>query len=235
MGSRLTIPQVSKSFDRQLYVFLSELAENNEREWFNENKKRYELTVKEPALDFIEAFRPRLAELSPHFEANARVVGGSLFRINRDTRFAKDKTPYKIHTGMHFRHERAKDVHAPGFYLHLQPRENFMGAGIWHPEPKVAQQIRHFIDEHQQRWADVVTGLDAAGLSLAGDSLVRPPRGFDADHPLIADLKRKDFMVTTTLTQAEITSARFLDTFTERSRGALPFVRFVCDALELDC
>lgn len=221
-----------KAFDRELFVYLQDLAVNNERVWFNENKKRYELTVKEPALDFIESFRPRLADISPHFEANARVVGGSLFRINRDTRFAKDKTPYKIHTGMHFRHERAKDVHAPGFYLHLQPRQCFMGSGLWHPEPKVAQQIREFMAENRDRWASVVANLSP--FELAGDSLKRPPRGFDPNDPIIDDLKRKDFMTTTSFTQKEITSAGFLDLFHERCRQTLPFLAFLCDALELD-
>lgn len=222
-----------KSFDTDLFAYLNDLAANNEREWFNTNKKQYERSVKEPALDFIESFRPRLADISPHFEANARVVGGSLFRINRDTRFSKDKTPYKIHTGMHFRHERAKDVHAPGFYLHLQPRQCFMGSGLWHPEPKVAQQIRGFIAEHRDRWIEITSTLGP--FELAGDVLKRPPRGFDADDPLIEDLKRKDFMTTTSFTHKQITSAGFLDLFSERCEETLPFLGFLCDALELEC
>ena len=222
-----------RAFDAELFAYLEDLAANNERSWFNENKKRYESAVKEPALDFIESFRPRLAEISPHFEANARVVGGSLFRINRDTRFSKDKTPYKTHTGVHFRHERATDVHAPGFYLHLEPRQCFMGAGIWHPEPKVAQQIRAFMAEHRDRWSALTS--DLGPFELAGDSLKRPPRGFDADDPIIDDLKRKDFMTTASFTQKEITSARFPGVFDERCRQTLPFLRFLCDALELEC
>lgn len=221
-----------KAFDRDLFVYLQDLAANNDRVWFNENKRRYEMSVKEPALDFIESFRPRLAEISPHFEANARVVGGSLFRINRDTRFGKDKTPYKIHTGMHFRHERAKDVHAPGFYLHLQPRNSFMGSGLWRPEPKVAQQIRDYMAEHRDRWTSIRNDLDP--FELTGESLKRPPRGFDPEDPLIDDLKRKDFMSTTSFTQKEITSARFLDLFEERCRQTLPLLAFLCDALELE-
>ena len=108
-------------FTPDLFKFLSDLADNNERDWFQANKGRYESSVKEPALDFIEEFTEPLGKISPHFEANARASGGSLFRIHRDTRFGTDKTPYKLNTGVHFRHERAKDAHAPGFYLHLQP------------------------------------------------------------------------------------------------------------------
>jgi uncharacterized protein (TIGR02453 family) len=222
-----------KAFDTDLFAYLNDLAANNEREWFNANKKQYEHSVKEPALDFIESFRPRLADISPHFEANARVVGGSLFRINRDTRFSKDKTPYKIHTGMQFRHERAKDVHAPGFYLHLQPRQCFMGSGLWHPEPKVANQIRGFIADHRDRWTEITSNLGS--FQLAGDSLKRPPRGFEADDPLIDDLKRKDFMTTAPFTHKQITSASFPDLFEARCRESMPFLKFLCDALELEC
>lgn len=222
-----------KAFDTDLFAYLKDLAANNEREWFKANKKQYEHSVKEPALDFIEAFRPRLADISPHFEANARVVGGSLFRINRDTRFSKDKTPYKVHTGMQFRHERAKDVHAPGFYLHLQPRQCFMGSGLWHPEPSVARQIRDFMAENRGRWAEITSNLGS--FELAGDSLKRPPRGFDANDPIIDDLKRKDFMTTSSFTHKQITSAGFLDLFEARCRETTPFLKFLCDALDLEC
>ena len=131
-------------FTPDLFKFLGDLADNNEREWFHTNKARYDASVKEPALDFIEEFTKPLAKISPHFEANARASGGSLFRIHRDTRFGTDKTPYKINTGLHFRHERAKDAHAPGFYLHLQPRQSFMGIGIWRPESRPPPRS-HFI------------------------------------------------------------------------------------------
>ena len=114
------------------FRFLSDLAKNNNREWFEENKDRFEGDLREPLLGFIEDFSEHLEKLSPHFEANARKVGGSLFRIFRDVRFSKDKSPYKTNAGVHFRHERAKDVHAPGYYLHLDPKESFIGIGIWH-------------------------------------------------------------------------------------------------------
>ena len=108
-----------------------------------------------------------------------------------------------------------------------------MGSGIWHPEPKVAQQIRGFMAEHRERWTDVTSNLGS--FELAGDSLKRPPRGFDAEDPLIDDLKRKDFMTTASFTHKQITSAGFLDLFETRCRETLPFLDFLCDALELKC
>src|SRR5439155_14951950 len=109
------------SFSRELFAFLRELAENNDREWFAANKARYVAEVQEPALAFIEDVGLRLSDVSRHLVADPRTTGGSLFRIYRDVRFAKDKSPYKTHIGIQFRHERARDAHAPGVYLPLEP------------------------------------------------------------------------------------------------------------------
>ena len=113
----------SPYFTPKTFRFLKDLADNNDREWFAENKARYEDVVKEPALRFIHDFAAALRKVSPHFHAGPR----SLFRIHRDTRFSKDKSPYKTAVGVHFRHERAKDAHAPGFYFHVAPGEVFLG------------------------------------------------------------------------------------------------------------
>src|ERR1051325_7956607 len=100
------------SFGPELFSFLGDLRANNNREWFAANKQRYEEQLLEPALAFIEAFAPRLEKISPHFRADPSPSGGSLFRIYRDTRFAKDKTPYKTNLGIHFRHEAAGNAYA---------------------------------------------------------------------------------------------------------------------------
>src|SRR5215207_454210 len=130
------------SFGRELFGFLAELKDHNDRDWFAANKGRYEADLLEPALAFIEDFEPHLQAISPHLRADARRVGGSMFRIYRDTRFSKDKSPYKTMAGIYFRHERSKEVRAPGFYLHLAPREVFAGGGIWHPDTKTARSAR---------------------------------------------------------------------------------------------
>ncbi|MEM7288048.1 MAG: DUF2461 domain-containing protein [Actinomycetota bacterium] len=219
-------------FTPALFGFLKDLAANNDREWFKANQDRYEALVRQPALDFITDMVEPLEQVSPHFVADSRTVGGSLFRIQRDTRFSKDKTPYKLNTGMHFRHERAKDAHAPGFYVHLQPGQCFMGVGLWQPESKVAYRIRHHIDEHADAWAAATRREPFTGtFTLGGDSLVRPPKGFDAEHPLIDDLKRKSFMATTSLTQREVTSASFMEDFLANCRTASPMMALLCDAV----
>ncbi len=218
-----------KYFTPATFKFLRDLAGNNDRAWFNENKSRYIDTVQEPALEFIDDFRPRLKKMSPHFRADAKTVGGSLFRIHRDTRFAKDKTPYKENTGVQFRHEMAKDAHAPGFYLHIQPGECFVGVGLWRPETKVAYEIRQSIVDDRAAWKRASRGKRfSATYSLGGESLMRPPRGFDPEDPLIEDLKRKDFIASARLTQRSVTSESFLDDFDRMCRDARPFMAFLC-------
>jgi uncharacterized protein (TIGR02453 family) len=221
-------------FTPALFQFLRELADHNDRAWFKANQDRYEAAVRQPALDFITDMVDPLGDLSPHFVADSRTVGGSLFRIQRDTRFSKDKTPYKLNTGMHFRHERARDAHAPGFYIHLEPRRCFMGVGLWMPESKVAYRIRHHIDDHPDAWvAATRTAPFTTMFQLGGESLQRPPRGFDPEHPLIDDLKRKSFMATSSLTQAEVTSAGFLDDVVDRWRTATPMMAVLCEAVDV--
>jgi uncharacterized protein (TIGR02453 family) len=223
-----------RSFTPELFRFLRELRENNDRDWFAANKERYEDVAREPALEFVSDFTPYLDEISPHFRADPRPVGGSLFRIHRDTRFSKDKSPYKTHIGIHFRHEQAKDAHAPGFYLHLQPREVFAAVGIWHPDTPTLGRIREAIDKDPDGWRAVTTRKPFAGLyRLTGDSLKRPPAGYDAAHPLIEDLKRKDYVAVTQLEEGDVTRTGFVARYAETCRAATPFVEFLCRGIDV--
>jgi uncharacterized protein (TIGR02453 family) len=221
-----------KYFTPKLFAFLKDLAENNDRDWFKAHQDLYEEHVREPALEFINDFAVPLKKISPHFVADSRTVGGSLFRIQRDTRFARDKTPYKLNTGMQFRHIAGKDAHAPGFYAHLQPGECFMGVGLWRPETKVAYAIREHIHEEQAAWKRATRGKRFTEVfSIGGESLVRPPKGYEEDHPLIEDLKRKDFIASTRLTQKSITADTFMNDFTDNCKRAAPLMKFLCDAV----
>ncbi len=224
----------TRYFTPKLFGFLRDLAENNDRDWFKAHQDDYEMYVREPALDFITDVAEPLAEISPHFAADARKVGGSLFRIQRDIRFSRDKSPYKTNTGVQFRHLAGKDAHAPGFYVHIEPGASFMGAGLWRPEAKRAQEIRHAIHEEAVAWMRATRAEDFTEVfSLSGESLVRSPRGFDADHPLLEDLKRKDFIASTRLTQRQITSSDFIDLFLDYCRRSADFTSFLCRAVGL--
>ena len=139
-------------FSKATFSFLDELAANNDRTWFEANKPRYESLVRQPALELIEAMGPVLEKFAPEFRAEPRKVGGSLMRVFRDTRFSRDKSPYKTNIGIQFRHALGKDVHAPGFYLHVAGDECFFGAGCWHPEADALGRIRDLIAAKPERW-----------------------------------------------------------------------------------
>jgi uncharacterized protein (TIGR02453 family) len=222
------------SFGNELFSFLADLRANNNREWFAANRQRYEEHVLEPALSFINAFAPRLQKISPHFRADARPSGGSLFRIYRDTRFSKDKSPYKTNVGIHFRHERAKDAHAPGYYLHIGPGEVFAGGGIWHPDTDTATSIGEAIVDEPQRWRHATRGSAfTKRLALGGDSLKRVPPWADPQHPFADDLKRKDFFGGVTLSQADVVAPGFVDEYGRICQAAAPLMQFLCAAVNL--
>ena len=219
-------------FHPTLFDFLRQLARNNNREWFDDNKARYERDVKGPALRFIEDFAPHLAKVSRNFTADARPVGGSLFRIHRDPRFSRDKRPYKTAVGIQFRHRQAKDVHAPGFYLHLEPANVFAGAGIWHPDGGTLKKLRDAIVAHPSRWKRVAHAKPFTDwFTLSGDGLKRAPRGYDPEHPLVDDLKRRDLIGITQLDQGIVTGEGFIGDFADICRTARSFVKFLCEAV----
>jgi uncharacterized protein (TIGR02453 family) len=222
------------SFSPALFSFLEELAEHNERVWFKANRRRYDDCVQEPALAFVTDFAPHLRRITPHMTAEARPLGGSLFRIQRDTRFSRDKTPYKTNVGISFRHEQAADVHAPGYYLHLEPGETFAACGMWHPSATELARVRDAIAADPDGWAAAVhRGTFAAGFKLDGDSLVRAPRGYDPEHPMIVDLKRKDFIGVATLTEQAVLGPGFVEEYARLCQDGVPLMRFLCEAVDV--
>ena len=215
-----------------LFDFLRDLEASNERQWFEANKERYRTEVRDPVLDFIVAFAQPLKKISPHFPADPRANGGSLFRIYRDTRFSKDKTPYKTNVGAHFRHAAGKDAHAPGFYLHLEPGTCFGGCGIWHPDNHTLSRIRGAIIDRPDEWKRITNAKAfRETFELMGESLKRPPRGYDPEHPLMEYLKRKDFVAITSFSEADAIRPDFLNRFTAIARKGSTFVGFLSQAV----
>jgi uncharacterized protein (TIGR02453 family) len=209
--------------------FLADLKRNNRRDWFMANRERYESVLREPFLRFISDFGPQLSRVSRSYVADPRPSGGSLFRIYRDTRFSKDKSPYKTHAAAHFRHRRAgQDVHTPGFYLHLEPGKSFAAAGLWRPDGPSVKKLRDAIVERHAEWRKV-----RKSLTIEGESLVRPPKGYDSNHPFVEDLKRKDFVTSVRFSDRQVTSPRFLSDFTAACKKMSPLVKFTTEALGL--
>lgn len=221
-------------FPKDFFVFYEDLKANNNRDWFNSNKNRYHESVVGPVGNFIICMAPRLKKISRHYIADPKPHGGSMFRIYRDTRFSKDKTPYKTHAAVQFRHEAGKNAHAPGFYVHLAGDGLFFGGGIWQPPGPQLSIIRDYIADNARSWSRISNAKkvkDAGGIK--GESLKLPPRGFDAQHVHIDDLKRKSFYVMTEAPAAHALNADFIDEVTEAFRRSAPLVRFITDALDL--
>lgn len=213
--------------------FLADLATNNDRDWFKANKRRYEAEVRQPFLRLLTDLQPALAGLLPSFVPDPRPVGGSLFRIHRDTRFSNDKRPYKTHAGAAIKHRDGAEG-SPLLYFHLSPEGCFFGAGIYHPPAPVLRQLRDFIVDNPRAWIQARDAVLASGLVFGGDSLSRAPRGYPADHPLIEDLKRKDQILTRPAEDALVCSDRLLPWFVECCVQAKPLLDYQCAALELD-
>lgn len=223
-----TLFAVPVYFTPELFDFFSRLKRNNNRDWFQAHRNEYEACVRQPALRFITDFAAPLCEITPYLVADPRSSRGSLFRIYRDTRFSYDKRPYKTHVAMRFSHG-GKDVHSPGFYLHLEAGGCFAAAGLWHPEPPTLLKVRSAIVSRPEEWRAVHKLLnwdDASKLS-------RPPRGFPADHEFVDDLKLRDLGTAVDFIDKQVCSSKFMSIFAAACRGMSPVAAFLSSAVGL--
>lgn len=227
---------MSTYFTPASFTFLRGLARNNDKAWFNDHKDKYEAHVRQPFLRLITDLQPDLATVSPHFRSDPKTVGGSLFRIYRDARFSNDKSPYKSWQGARLFHERRKQVAAPSFYIHLQPGESFVGAGLWHPEPDTQRRIRHFIVDNPGAWkaAAHAPALRRRFDFEQSEMLVRAPRGFEPDFEFIDDLKHKNWVFWRPLEDAVMTGPKLRQTIAKDLTALGPFVDYLCAALDLE-
>ena len=225
---------MASPFKPSLVGFLKELHENNNRDWFAQNKARYEQEVMNPALGFITAMADRLPEFAPRFTAVAKRQGGSLMRVYRDVRFSRNKEPYKTNVGIQFRHEAGRDVHAPAYYFHIDPESVFLGTGIWHPDRDALAAIRDAIVEHPRQWRNARDDKNfSRNFRLAGSTLKRPPRGYNAEHPLIEDIKRKDFIAVCNLQHEDLYKTSIYKHIEKNFASARLLMRFLCKATEV--
>lgn len=223
---------MAAKFEKQTIAFLEELAVNNNREWFKENKPRYEEQVLDVALRFIQSMQEPLAQIAPHFTAIPQRMGGSLMRVYRDTRFSKIKLPYKTNIGIQFRHEQAKDVHSPGYYVHIDPDQVFVGVGMWRPDADSLRSIRERIVAKPAEWSRALGDAKfRRHFELGGESLTRPPRGFDKEHEHIGDIMRKSFMGVRNLDVEDCLGSGFQRKVETSFSAATPFMKFLCKAV----
>jgi uncharacterized protein (TIGR02453 family) len=227
---------MSSYFSDASFKFLRGLARHNDKAWFDAHRQDYEAHVRQPFLRLIADLQPALATISPHFRADPRTVGGSLFRIHRDARFSNDKSPYKAWQGARLFHERRREVAAPSFYVHLQPGGSFVGGGLWHPEPDTQRRVRQFILENPAGWKKAAHAPALRRRYELDDSdvLVRAPRGFPADFGFIDDLKHRNWVFWRPLEDATMTGPRLRRTLETDLAALAPFIDYLCAALDLE-
>lgn len=218
------------------FTFLQGLARNNSREWFHAHKAEYETHLREPFQRLLADLQPALAEVSAHYRAEPGKVGGSLFRIHRDTRFANDKSPYKTWQGAKLFHQRSRQVEAPSWHIHLQPGRCFVGSGLWHPVPDTLRRVRGFILDNPASWqlAAHEPKMRRRYQLEDSDMLVRMPRGFPADFTFAEDLRRRNFVAWRPLDDAVVTGPRLLKTLQTDLAGLAGFTDYLCAALDLE-
>ncbi|WP_407351712.1 DUF2461 domain-containing protein [Luteimonas sp. R10] len=223
-------------FSDRSFRFLRALARHNERAWFHAHKADYEAHVREPFRRLLADLHPDVLAVSPHYRADPKPVGGSLFRIHRDTRFANDKSPYKTWQGARLFHERSRETAAPSWYMHLEPGDCFVAAGIWHPESPVLRRIRQFVVDNPAGWKTAAHAPAFRRRYRLGsqEMLVRPPRGFPADFEFIEDLRRRNFIVLRSIDDATMTGPRLRQVLARDLKATAPFMDYLCAALDLE-
>ena len=221
-------------FPTAAFTFLKGLAENNNREWFEERRDTYEESLREPMKRLIEEMDARLARFAPEITGTVKT---SLFRIHRDVRFSKNKSPYKTNAACWFFHRDSRGnvgqeaTHGgAGFYFQLQPRDCFAGGGIWMPPSPTLKRIRAALDVGHEEFEAVVNARAFKKVFRAPDTeamLKRMPRGYGVEHPAADWLRYQSFTSWAQLKQAEVTSASLPDRLEEIFNTMTPFIRWL--------
>ncbi len=211
--------------------FLSSLKKNNNKAWFEKNRKAYDAAKENMLVLSAEMIK----QLSKTESALVTIQPkDTLFRINRDVRFSKDKSPYKINMGMYLNPE-GKKADSPGYYIHIEPGKSFMAAGIWMPQPNMLAKIRQEIDYNLKDWQKIMNGKSFRqsfenGMSQE-DRLSRPPKGYDKENPAVEYLQLKSFVVIRALSDAEIVSKDFVKNAAKHFGNAKPMMSFLKTAI----
>jgi uncharacterized protein (TIGR02453 family) len=222
-------------FTPATFRFLRALARKNDRAWFHAHKAEYEHHVREPFLELIADLQAPLAKISSHYRADPRKVGGSLFRIHRDVRFSTDKLPYKPWAGARLYHERRREIAAPSFYLHIEPGGCFAGGGLWHPESHTLKNVRDFLVDNPAAWKRATRSpAFRRHFTFRGESLMRPPRGYDPAHELIDDLKRRSFAAGAGFSEDLACSTGLQPFAVATFKRLAPMLDYLCAAQQLE-
>jgi uncharacterized protein (TIGR02453 family) len=214
--------------------FLKLLAKNNNKEWFDANRKKYDAAK----ADYIISVQKIIDEHAKTDTTLSSVdAKKSMFRINRDIRFSKDKSPYKINFGASINAGGKISLNA-GYYLHIQPGNSFVGGGVYQPMPDVLKKVRQEVDYNFDEFNKILNNkkfkaIYKNGLSKDGEmSLSRPPKGYDENNPAIEYLKLKSFIAIAPLTDEQVTDKKFVSTVVKAFEALYPLIVFLNKALE---
>lgn len=220
-----------EGFPKEGIDFLKKLKRNNNRPWFEKHKEEYETLVKLPMQSLIAALHPHFERFAPEFDINPK---RSLFRIYRDVRFSKDKTPYKTHVAAHFvLRGKPKGVEGSGYYLHIEPGEVFLGGGIYMPDGDQLKKIRRAIANRPDQFFSTMQHPKFKKIfgTLEGEKLQRTPQGYEPDHAMAGWLKYKQFFVGTEYPEGKCLKEKFVSDVAEVFEAATPLVRFLNEAM----
>lgn len=218
-------------FDHEFEEFFVELEENNSKTWFDANRKRYENHVKAPFKAFVSELIDKIGEFDPKITIEPK---NAIFRINRDIRFSKDKTPYKIHMAAAFGRSKRKEVDFAGYYVHVSPHYVYVGGGSYFLDKNGIQAIRETIAENPQKFHKVINNksfLTKYGEVL-GDRLKRVPKPFNEIVEKIPEIANKQFYYSADLDPPILTSSSFTSTILEYYKTGYPLNQFLREALQ---
>jgi len=210
--------------------FLTTLSQNNNREWFNTHKDEY-INARDNIVDFADAL---LVEMNKHDHIETPSGKKSIFRIYKDVRFSKDKTPYNTHWSASFK--RATKNRRGGYYFRIEPGNSGLVAGFWGPDSDDMKRIRQDIDANYPYWQDLL-GEKTLGETFGrmyGEQLDSSPRGYAKDHPAIELLRYKQFMLRHLFSDEEVLSADFLYKMNDVFKKTRPFLDFMSEVLTTD-
>ncbi len=211
--------------------FLKQLSKNNNKPWFDENRKKYELAK----ADFIQLISGVIDSISK-FDGSVKELESKkcIFRINRDVRFSKDKSPYKTNLGASIS-AGGKKISIAGYYFHCEPGKSFLAGGFYMPDPEQLSKIRQEIDYNFDEWKKIIQNKTFKKYFPAGiegiDVLSRPPKGYEPSNPAIEFLKMKCFIISHPLTDKELTEKDLLKKSGQVYAGMWPLIQFLNTAI----
>lgn len=212
--------------------FLKDLEKNNDKSWFDVNRPRYEV-AREAFLESVDAMIKAIAVFEPTI--GEQTAKQTVFRINRDVRFSKDKRPYKNNMSAYF-NAAGKKSNLAGYYVHIEPGKSFLAAGVWMPEAAVLSKIRQEVDYNFDEWKGILKGATFKKLFPTGinadDKLQRPPKGYDENNPAIETLKLKSFIGSRSFSDAEVMQKDFIKELGKTFKALKPMVDFINRSLD---